>query len=119
MADIKTMQELFKLQQDMKASLGKRLASFAAGKSPIFDELKADHIADLGRAKEALERAVKERDVVVTNWDDRIGRLRDRVDKLSKERKQADELLQRAKKDDATKKAATKKATTKKRPPKP
>jgi DNA repair exonuclease SbcCD ATPase subunit len=117
MADIKTMQDLFKLQQEMKDRLGKKLASMAAGKSPVFDELAAEQAADLGRVKEALAHAVKERDSIVRHWDDRIDRLRARVDKLAKERKQADELIQRAKKEGTTKEDTPKKAPAKKRPP--
>jgi hypothetical protein len=116
MADIKTMQELFKLQQDLKDRLGKKLASMAAGKLPVFDEIAAEQAADLGRVKETLARAVKERESIVRHWDDRIDRLRSRVDKLAKERKQADELIQRAKKE-GTKEDTPKKAPAKKKQP--
>jgi len=105
MADITTMHDLLKLQQEANDLLAKRLEPMRAGKLPPADDLLADQATDIARVKAALENAIKQRDTVVKSWDDRISRLRARVDKLSREHKQADDLLQRTKKDDGTKKA--------------
>ena len=109
MADITTMQDLLKLQQEANDFLAKRLGPMRTGKLPPADDLLAAHATDIARVKAALENAIKQRDTVVKSWDDRIGRLRARVDNLSKEREQADDLLQHTKKDDGTKKATQKK----------
>jgi hypothetical protein len=113
MADITTMQDLLKVQQEANDLLAKKLEPVRAGKLPPADDLLADQATDIARVKAALENAVKQRETIVKSWDDRIGRLRARVDNLSKERKQAEDLLKRVKKDDASKKAMGKK-----RPPK-
>jgi hypothetical protein len=105
MANITTMQDLLKLHQEANDFLAKRLGPIRTGKLPPADDLLAAQATDIARVKAALENAIKQRDTVVKSWDDRIGRLRDRADKLSKEREQADDLLRRAKKDDGTKKA--------------
>jgi hypothetical protein len=118
MADITTMQDLLKLQQDANDLLAKKLEPLRAGKLPPVDDLLADQAADVGRAKEALKSAMKQREVVVKNWDDRINRLRARVDKLSMEHKQSDQLVRRAKKEDTQSKTRTKKRPPRKgRPP--
>jgi hypothetical protein len=122
MADITTMQDLLKLQQEANDLLAKKVEPMRSGKLPPVDDLLAERATDAARAKEALENAIKQRDAVVKTWDDRVNRLRARVDKLSTERKQADDLLQRAKKDRAKKDRAkkddrTKKPPVRKRPP--
>ena len=118
MADITTMQDLLKLQQDANDLLAKKLEPLRAGKLPPVDDLLADQTADIDRAKEALKNAMKQREMVVKNWDDRINRLRARVDKLSKEHKQSDQLLRRAKKEDTQSETRPKKRLPPKgRPP--
>jgi|SRR5262245_39559544 len=118
MADVTTMKDLLKLQQEANELLAKRLEPMRVGKLPSADDLVADQVKDIARLKATLENAVKQRETVVKNLDDRIDRLRARVEKLSKERKQADDVLQRAKKDADTKRDTDKKPTPpKKRPP--
>jgi hypothetical protein len=115
MADVTTMQDLLKLQQDANDFLAKRLAPMRTGKLPPADDLLAAHATDIANAKSALENAIKQRDTVVKSWDDRIGRLRARVDKLSKEREQADDLLKQTKDGGTKKDNGTKKETPTKR----
>jgi hypothetical protein len=114
MADITTMQDLLKLQQEANDFLAKRLGPMRTGKLPPTDDLLAAQATDIARVKAALEHAIKQRDTVVKNWDDRIGRLSARVDKLSKEREEVEGLLQHTKKDDGTKKATPTKRPSKK-----
>jgi hypothetical protein len=111
MADITSMQDLLKLQQEANDLLAKKLEPIRSGKLPPGDDLVADRATDIAGIKAALEDAVKQRETVVKSWDDRIGRLRAKMDKLSKERKQADDLLQRARKDNTPTKTPNKRSS--------
>jgi hypothetical protein len=119
MADISTMQDLLKLQQEMKDRLVKKLEPTSLGKAAALKGYMADKAVDIGRAQEALDRAMKERDGVVKYWDDRIVRLKARVDVLTKDVKQAQDQAKQVKLEDTkpTTLASEAGAPTKKRPP--
>jgi outer membrane PBP1 activator LpoA protein len=85
MADINSMQELLKLQQELTQRLGRQLETIDAKQKPILDAVLGAANADVAAAKEALAQAQKERDTVVKYWDDRIARLSAQADGKSQE----------------------------------
>ena len=100
MADISTMQDLLKLQQEMKDRLVKKLEPTTLGKAAALKGFMADKTVDVGRAQEALDNAMKERDAVGKYWDDRVARLRSRVDTLTKDLKQGERQAKQAMQED-------------------
>lgn len=117
MADITTMQDLLELQQELKDRLVKKLEPTALGKSAIFKGLAADKGVDIKCATAALDNAVKEREAIVKYWDDRVARLRGRVETLTKELKQEEKQAKTVMNEAAkAKKTPAKKTAAKKRP---
>lgn len=74
---IESMQDLLKLHKAMMEPLERRLALLQKPRS--YDTALALKVADIEDTKASLANAIKEREVVVKYWDDRIALLRART----------------------------------------
>ena len=75
---IESLQDLLNLQRALMDQLAPRLASLKKQRSPDAAVQTVSETIEL--ARDALAKAIKERDAVVKYWDDRIALLRARVD---------------------------------------
>lgn len=84
--DIKSVPELLKLQDTLRARFESLLdTSRPDRKPPDPEELVAQRESDMARANALLADAKNQRDVIVKQWDERIAKLQERVDRQKDE----------------------------------
>ena len=93
--NIKTLEQALKLQNDLATRLTHSLVSGTAGKVPPIEVLVKEKEQSFVRAQAEVETAVKERDIAVSRWDERVAQRKVSVVKLQGElndlKKQLDE----------------------------
>ena len=83
--DIKTLEQALKLQNDLVARLTQSAASQRTGKMPSIEVTLKEKEQSLVRAQAEVEIAIKERDIAVSRWDERVAQRKASVVKLQKE----------------------------------
>lgn len=83
--DIKTLEQALKLQEDLTTRLTQSLASQSTGKMPAIDVLLKEKEQLVARAQAEVEIAIKERDIAVSRWDERVAQRNASVTKLQGE----------------------------------
>ena len=98
MADITSMQELRKVQQEFSDRLERDLKLIRAYKSGAGEVSLERKTGEAERARAALDAATKERDSVVKFWAARVERLRSAASSRADEAKQLKKQIAEAKK---------------------
>jgi methyl-accepting chemotaxis protein len=98
MPDIKSMQELRKVQQEFSDRLEQQLKLARASKDTAGDVSLERKTQEVVKAQAALAAAVKERDSVVKFWVARVERLRSAAASRADEVKQVKKQIAEAKK---------------------
>lgn len=83
--DIKTLEQALKLQNDLTTRLTQNMASHSTGKMPSIEVTLKEKEQLIARAQAEVEIAIKERDAVVSRWDERIAQRKARVAQLKEE----------------------------------
>lgn len=83
--DIKTLEQALKLQGDFAARLTQTLVSGGAGKLPGIEVLVKQKEQSLTLARNEVDAAIKERDLAVSRWDERVALCKANADKLQVE----------------------------------
>jgi len=83
--DIKTLEQALKLQNDLATRLKQNLVSGIAGKAPAIEVLLKEKEQSVVRAQAEVEAAIKERDVAVSRWDERVAQRKENVSRLQGE----------------------------------
>ena len=83
--DIKTLEQALKLQNDLTARLTQSMVAQRTGKVPAIKVTLKEKEELLARAQAEVETAIKERDIAVIRWDERIAQRKASVVKLQKE----------------------------------
>ena len=96
--DIKTLEQALKLQNDLATRLKQNLVSGSTGKAPAVEVLLKEKEQLVVRAQAEVEAAIKERDVAVSRWDERVAQRKASLAKLESEFNDLRELLARQKK---------------------
>ncbi|WIM04784.1 MAG: hypothetical protein OHM77_08730 [Candidatus Nitricoxidivorans perseverans] len=99
--DLKTMEQALKLQSDLAARLAQNLAPGNAGKMPSIELLLKQKEQAVVRAQAEVEAAIKERDLAVGRWDERVALRKANAAKLQQELGDLNKQL--AKRQDVTK----------------
>jgi hypothetical protein len=90
---IKSVPELLKLQQELRERFESRLGTLRSPRTPTAEEAIEFRNTDLAHAQAVLAEAESQREAIVKHWDERIQRLRARVDRVTQEIKAAKETL--------------------------
>jgi len=80
--NIKTIEDVAKLQKDLGEELQRYIEALRERKPPSLQMLRKDQARLIERAQAGLERAVKERDEVVRLADQQVQRRRDELARL-------------------------------------
>jgi len=83
--DIKTLEQALKLQVDLTNRITQSLVTQRTGKMPSIETLLKEKEQLLARAKAEVETTIKERDAVVSRWDERVAQRKASADKLKTE----------------------------------
>ena len=83
--DIKTLEQALKLQSNFTSQLTKSMASQRTGKMPSIEVTLQEKEKLIAQAQAEVEIAIKERDVAVRRWDERIMQRKEYVAKLKEE----------------------------------
>ena len=83
--EIKTLEQALKLQKDLTTRLTQSLVSQPTGKMPVIEVLLKEKEQLLARAQTEVDNAIKERDVAVSRWDERVAQRKASATKLQGE----------------------------------
>lgn len=79
---IKNQEQALKLQEEFKARLLQTVETLRRGKAPSPNAMVEDREKLIARTQARLDDAVKEREAMLRQWDERIARLKDDVQRL-------------------------------------
>jgi TolA-binding protein len=80
--DIKNQEQALKLQEEFKSRLLQTVETLRKGKAPSLDAMLGDTEKLIARTQARLDSAIKEREAVLRQWDERIARLKEDVQRL-------------------------------------
>lgn len=83
--DIKTLEQALKLQNDLTARLTQNMVLQRTGKMPNIELTLKEMEQLIARTQAEVEIAIKERDVAISRWDERIALRKASVAKLKEE----------------------------------
>jgi hypothetical protein len=83
--DIKTLEQALKLQNDLTTRLTQSQAMQRTGKMPGIEALIKEKEQLLGNAQTEVDNAIKERDLAVSRWDERVAQRKANTASLQKE----------------------------------
>jgi hypothetical protein len=83
--DVKNREQALKLQEEFKARLLQTVETLRKGKAPSTEVISKDREKLLARAQARLDSAVKERETALRQWDERIARLKEDIQRFEAE----------------------------------
>jgi hypothetical protein len=83
--ELKNLEQALKLQEEFKARLLQGAEALRKGKAPPLEAIIKDREKLIAVSEARLDAAVKEREIMVRQWDERIARLKDDVQRLHAE----------------------------------
>lgn len=83
--EIKTLEQALKLQKDLTTRLTQSLVSQRMGKMLAIEVMLKEKEQLVALAEAEVETAIKERDVAVSRWDERVAQRKANVSKLQGE----------------------------------
>jgi chromosome segregation ATPase len=79
---VKNLEQALKLQEEFKARLLESIEVLRKGKAPSIEAISKDRENLIARTQARLDSAVKEREAVLRQWEERIARLKEDVQRL-------------------------------------
>lgn len=93
--EIKNLEQALKLQEEFKSRLLQTVETLRKGRAPSLDAVLGDTEKLIARTQARLDSAIKEREAVVRQWDERIARLKDDVERLKADTREVKERVSR------------------------